>query len=95
MGLSIKAGVDVLIKAAAASWFEWSGGSTLVFWRWSCFQREARDSFKVWITEDNLRKKAKRLSPTVPPELPHIRKLFLEKVVRIMLVKCIEGGFVR
>ena len=47
------------------------------------------------ITEDNLQKKAKRVSPTVPPELPHIRKLFLEKVVRIMLVKHIEGGFVR
>jgi hypothetical protein len=44
-------GLDVVKKAAGADWWEWSAGSTLIFWRWPAgFQRScARDGMPAWI----------------------------------------------
>ena len=55
LGKSIKVGRDVIEKACKASWFEWKGGSTLIFWRWHCFIAEARDGFPMFITQKDLR----------------------------------------
>jgi hypothetical protein len=44
-------GQDIISKATQADWWNWSGGSTLIFWRWPRgFQRScARDGMPAWI----------------------------------------------
>jgi hypothetical protein len=44
-------GRDIIFKATEADWWNWSAGSTLIFWRWpSGFQRRcARDGMPAWI----------------------------------------------
>jgi hypothetical protein len=44
-------GQDIIFKATQADWWNWAGGSTLIFWRWPCgFQRRcARDGMPAWI----------------------------------------------
>jgi hypothetical protein len=45
-------GRDCLIKASEADWWEWKGGSTLFFWRWSPeFRQMARDGHPLWVGE--------------------------------------------
>ena len=67
----------------------------LVIWRQMCFQKEARDGFKVWIVKKNLRNTTKHLSLTMSLKTSHVRKLHLEKALHVIKVSCIEGGFVR
>jgi hypothetical protein len=47
------AGIDVLNKFSHATWWKWTGGSTLVFWRWPAGmqQKPARDGMQAWIKE--------------------------------------------
>ena len=41
---------DILVRAANATYWDWSGGSTLIFWRWSKeFRLRARDGVPVFI----------------------------------------------
>ena len=49
--LDAEAGSDVLLKLCDASWWEWTGGSTLIFWRWpQGMQRQsARNGMTAWI----------------------------------------------
>jgi hypothetical protein len=45
-------GRDCLVKASAADWWEWKGGSTLFFWRWTPeFRQMARDGQPLWVGE--------------------------------------------
>jgi hypothetical protein len=46
-----QAGLDIIRKATEAEWWDWCGGSTLIFWRWPAgFQRKcARDGMPAWI----------------------------------------------
>jgi hypothetical protein len=62
------AGQDILDKAAEADWWNWSGGSTLVFWRWLAgLQRTcARDGMPPWIMGSL--PKFKRRTKTPKPE---------------------------
>ncbi len=30
----VDVGLDILRKGMEADWWNWSGGSTLIFWRW-------------------------------------------------------------
>lgn len=46
----LEVGRDCLVKAAGASWFEWSMGSTPFFWRWSEDSRALiRDGHPPWM----------------------------------------------
>jgi hypothetical protein len=46
-----KVGRDILTKATKATWCNWAGGSTLIFWWWPVgFQQKcARDGMPAWI----------------------------------------------
>ena len=52
---TLEAGVDVLLRADNATWFEWNGGSALIFWRWHDFKGQARDGFPTHFLETQLR----------------------------------------
>ena len=39
-------------RASLDSWWEWNGGSSLCFWRWSSrYTKDARDGYKVFVKE--------------------------------------------
>jgi hypothetical protein len=61
-------GIDVLHKFASADWWNWTAGSTLIFWRWPAgFQREcARDGMPPWVLGSLPR--YKRKAPIPKPE---------------------------
>ena len=51
MRLDIKAGTQVLYQYCNATFWDWSYGSTLVFWRWPPdFRREARDGVRIHVS---------------------------------------------
>jgi hypothetical protein len=58
-------GQDILSKAVAADWWNWSGGSTLIFWRWPRgFQQTcARDGMPPWIDGTLPRFKSRAKTP--------------------------------
>ena len=46
----VDAGIKILHQVMAASWWEWTHGSSLFFWRWHASQRElSRDGLTVFI----------------------------------------------
>ena len=48
--LDREAGADALYRSGSASWWEWTNGSTLCFWRWHPeFQPFARDGVRVYV----------------------------------------------
>ena len=95
MDRSIRAGKDVLVKAACASWFEWLGGSTLIFWKWHDFNEEARDGFLIFATKSELKNSDRKFSKGVMPSDSRVRKLCYEKILRLINTSRIEKGFVR
>ena len=58
---SFMAGLDVLQRADKVTWFEWLGGSTLVFWKWNSFIVATRDDFKNYFTRERLRNSPKKI----------------------------------
>ena len=47
----IKAGREVIHRCCESSFWEWEGGSRLIFWRWGkSFQKEARDGTPIFIS---------------------------------------------
>jgi len=92
---SVNAGRDVLDRATKASWFEWLGGSTLVFWKWHCFQFQARDGFPTWFLKPNLKITDRKFSKASPPKDDTLNKLWIEKLERLLYTKYLEVGFVK
>jgi hypothetical protein len=45
---------DILLKTTSCTWWEWSGGSTLIFWRWGSDLNLARDGMSPFLTENYL-----------------------------------------
>ena len=91
---SIEGGRDVIRKAANSTWFEWNAGSTLIFWRWGKYLSEARDGFPLFIIQD-LKKLDRLVIPSTPLDNPKLRKLYVEKIRRIILANYIMPGFVK
>ena len=91
---SIEIGRDVLKRASLSTWFEWKGGSTLVFWRWKTHQLEARDGFPMYILKNHLRKTPKRVVKVSPPSNSSCLKLYLEKLGRLLNIRYIQNGYV-
>ena len=91
---SIEGGRDVIRKAANSTWFEWNAASTLIFWRWGKYLSEARDGFPLFIIQD-LRKLDRLVIPSTPLDNPKLRKLYVEKIRRIILANYIMPGFVK
>ena len=55
---------------------------------------EARDGFPLFITQD-LKKLDRLVIPSMPPDDPKLRKLYVEKIKRIILANYIMPGFVK
>ena len=55
---------------------------------------EARDGFPLFITQD-LKKLDRLVIPSTPPDDPKLRKLYVEKIRRIILANYIMPGFVK
>jgi len=89
---SIVGGRDVIIRVTTSTWFEWTGGSTLIFWRWPCFANEARDGFNIF--KRNLRSTNKFLISKPLPDLS-LRSSYLDKIRRILATGYLETGCVR
>lgn len=48
----MKHGFEALVRLARSSWWEWTAGSTLLFWRWPREIREAaRDGYPIFIRQ--------------------------------------------
>ena len=64
----LKCGTRVLHQVSGSSWWDWSGGSSLFFWRWNGPEqiRAARDGIKIFVAAKlpmQRKKKAVRLAP--------------------------------
>ena len=92
---SLVAGRDMLMKIGDASWFEWLGGSTLIFWKWHAFNQEARDRFPMFLLVDNIEELGFKVSKPSPSADPRLRNLYNEKLIRLIKTRHIESGFVR
>ena len=95
---SIEVGRDVMVKAAKSSWFEWLGGSTLVFWKWHDFRREARDGLPIFFLQKSvksIKRSQWKVSKGALPSNEDLRPLFIEKLSRLLDTGYVETGFVR
>ena len=83
---------DCVTRAANSTWWEWSDGSRLFFWRWPILWRlEARDGAKSYrITEPPPR----RHFPRVPVEEPWIIEKDNEKLQKLIVRRYIVPGTV-
>ena len=85
-------GFEALTRMAKSSWWEWKGGSSLLFWRWPREIREAaRDGYPICI-----RKKLPRWIRTqrLPREIHIVRKI-KEKFVKVLDKGYVAEGPVR
>ena len=75
-------GLDVLIKFANSDWFEWTQGSTLVFWRWPAGypRRAARDGMYAWI-QASLPRYDRKTRPPKPEDVQLLAPKF-SKLIR-------------
>jgi hypothetical protein len=84
-------GLDIIEKAVGSDWWEWTSGSTLIFWRWpEGFQRTcARDGMPAWIQGPlpNYKRRAKK--PKAEDAIllaPKFLKILLRGYVKIPLI---------
>lgn len=64
----VQCGLRVLRQVSTSSWWEWTGGSSLFFWRWNGREQiqAARDGIKIFVASalpNQKRQKAVRLAP--------------------------------
>ena len=90
---SLEFGVDVLMRADRASWFDWTDGSALVFWRWHDFKIEARDGFPTHFLDSSMRQSSKKFYPPMVPADSRMRSLLEEKLNRIVQARYISDGY--
>ena len=85
-------GAEVLSQALRSSWWEWSSGSTLFFWRWNGDdqQKEARDGMEIFVSGDLPRSQSK------PAKCSSLDQLKMVASMEVMLKRgYLEEGFVR
>jgi hypothetical protein len=84
---------DCITRAANSTWWEWSDGSRLFFWRWpEVWRLEARDGARSYRTGEP----PPRLQfPTVPVEEPWIIEKDNDKLRKLIARRYIVPGHVR
>ena len=90
----MEAGRDIIRKAACNGWFDWTAGSTLVFWRWPFFSNEARDGFPLYLIK-NIKQVERRVISSILPKDEKLRKLCVEKIRRIVFACYARPGFAK
>lgn len=88
----VEFGLEVLEKSARATWWEWSGGSILYYWRWDkIYRKRAKEGLKVYFTEPRpntlTRQKAERDEEQ--------RKKIQKKVSKVLERRYLGSGAVR
>ena len=87
----LKAGFEGLTRLAKSSWWEWSGGSTLLFWRWPIEIREAaRDGLPLFIRKTLPRWIRKQRLP----KEPHMVERMASKFKKVLAKGYIGEGAV-
>jgi len=84
-------GRDCIRKAANADWWEWRGGSSLMFWRWPLeFRDHARDGHPIWVqAELPCYKRPQRPEPD-----PLVRQQTRAKLENVLLKGYVQQGTV-
>ena len=86
-------GRDAISRAANSSWWDWTSGSTLFFWRWpSRLHNAIRDGTKVFVDKKQLPKYKNK--PSWPTEFEHYEKL-KSKIQKVRDRGYVRPGFVR
>ena len=84
---------DVIRRTSNTTWWDWSLGSTLIFWRWPIrFQKKARDGVPLYVQHDLLLRYMKQ--PKWPSDELQREKL-LSKLSKVRNRNYIEQGFVK
>ena len=87
----LKVGFEGLTRLAKSSWWEWSEGSTLLFWRWPIEIREAaRDGLPLFIRKKLPRWIKKQRLPTEP----HLAERMVSKFRKVLAKGYIGEGAV-
>jgi hypothetical protein len=92
MAKDLRQGFEALTRIAKSSWWEWKGGSSLLFWRWPREIREAaRDGYPICI-----RGKLPRWIRTQRlPRETHLVNKITEKFVKVLKKGYVSEGPVR
>ena len=87
------AGLDCLDYVGRCNWWEWCGGSRLLFWRWTSeFKNLARDGIPVlWL--DQGKPTQKKVQPPIPDLF--IKERMREKVSKVRRRRYVGEGFVK
>lgn len=89
----MEVGRDAVYRAANSSWWEWSAGSTLFFWRWPRrLWKSVRDCTKVFV--DKRKFPEYRKPPSWPKDEKQHEKL-IEKLRKVNDRKYIRPGYVK
>ena len=82
-------GLDALLRSSRATWWEWTDGSTLYFWRWPKeFRLDARDGMKIKVTGDFPRYRER---PRTPKNLEQVDA----KVLKVIERRYITDGWIQ
>lgn len=88
----IEVGSDAVARAAHSTWWDWSAGSTLFFWRWpKRLWKTIRDGTKVFVDKSKLPKYMKH--PSWPKDEDQHEKL-KAKLTKVRDRKYIRPGYV-
>eukprot|EP00957_Ditylum_brightwellii_P013418 1013330-Ditylum_brightwellii.AAC.1 len=84
---------EVVVRSTQATWREWKGGSTLVFWRWTPkFCQEARDGSPAFIVNELLPSFWQR--PRLTKDVDN-REQLKSKISKVVQRQYIEPGAVK
>ena len=89
----LEVGRDAISRAMDTTFWTWTRGSTIFFWRWnSYYKKEVRDGFPVFVdwTKVPSNKQASRV-----PADPEIRRKEAEKLKNVVWKGYLETGFVK
>lgn len=88
----IKCGFRVLDQVLKSSWWEWTGGSGLFFWRWNGLEqiRAARDGIPIFVSGVLPRQRKQK-----PAKLTAEQKVLVAAKLDVMILRdYLEAGFV-
>ena len=89
----LEAGLNCLEYTSKCSWWEWKGGSRLLFWRWTPeFKKFARDGIPVF-WKDVPKPSQKKVQPKIDD--PLIKERMREKVNKVRKRGYVIPGFVK
>ena len=89
----VKAGADCIRYAMDSSWWEWSSGSRVFFWRWPpSFTKFAREGIPI-LWNSNQRPNAKKLQPPVQDQ--STKSQMKAKIDSVRLKRYIQPGQVK